>query len=118
MNITLDLENYKVDEQTVGVRTELVDALTKLQGVYGCGEELYIGVKLADRIERTYKPTIGLTPDEHIILKQVINILIAGPVQLGGPVHNELICRIFKPVEPTKPNDNGHADRIGDGVDR
>ncbi len=111
----LDLSKYQVDGQEVkddgngGKKIVVVKADYPLRGnisswlrapgVFKSGEEISEAVTLAKAIRDCDTDVFSLDTREAEILKKGVNrhieITADGKSNLGGPVHEEAICRIF-----------------------
>lgn len=94
---TVDLKNYSVGEQVIDVRAEL-SQLLRLRNVYADGSTLCKGIDLSVKIATCNNDQINLSDIELVLLQEVINTLMVNPPHVSGPLFNELIMRVFRPV--------------------
>lgn len=78
---------------------ENISGWLRTGGVFKTGEDIAEAVILAKMIKICNEDSIELDEREASILKQCLNKFIAlteeGKANLGGPIHEEAICRIF-----------------------
>lgn len=74
-------------------------------GMFDNGDHVVHAVNLARSIRGFDRDEIILSEDDLGMIQHVVNTLLKmtqqGKAALGGPIHNEMICRIFNPVEVT-----------------
>jgi len=94
---TIDLTSYTVDNTEINVQDELVSILLEIKGIYVCGEQLCMGVRLAEKIAAAKGKPFAVTVEDNelALLKGVIDRLIADGV-VGGELHNTLVMRVFR----------------------
>lgn len=110
----LDMSSYivevtdSVEKSEVYPLRENLSRCLRCTGVFQTGEEIVEAVILGKQILKHTEDELLLDAGEATLLKKAISrhidLTYKGNLDFGGPVHEELISRVFsmKPFEPVK----------------